>query len=103
MELAWRHQIMDFAMPYLIQVTRELTTKVDRLEKSDAERQTEAAEQDAKQPMMIPEPQLMLTAGPGMGKFCPHTFEFKSFDSVFVTVYRNMFAIRLHVCICLFY
>lgn len=42
--------------------------KVDRLEKSDAERQTEAAEQDAKQPMMIPEPQLMLTAGPGMGK-----------------------------------
>ncbi|XP_066149209.1 clathrin heavy chain [Euwallacea fornicatus] len=67
MELAWRHQIMDFAMPYLIQVTRELTTKVDRLEKSDAERQTEAAEQDAKQPMMIPEPQLMLTAGPGMG------------------------------------
>lgn len=67
MELAWRHQIMDFAMPYLIQVTRELTMKVDRLEKSDAERQTEAAEQDAKQPMMIPEPQLMLTAGPGMG------------------------------------
>ncbi|XP_050305329.1 clathrin heavy chain [Anthonomus grandis grandis] len=67
MELAWRHGIMDFAMPYLIQVTRELTTKVDRLEKSDAERQTEAAEQDAKQPMMMPEPQLMLTAGPGMG------------------------------------
>ncbi|KAF7278693.1 hypothetical protein GWI33_008071 [Rhynchophorus ferrugineus] len=67
MELAWRHQIMDFAMPYLIQVTRELTTKVEKLEQSDAQRQTEAAEQDAKQPMMIPEPQLMLTAGPGMG------------------------------------
>ncbi|XP_060534182.1 clathrin heavy chain [Cylas formicarius] len=67
LELSWRHGIMDFAMPYLIQVTRELTTKVDRLEQADAQRQTEAAEQDANKPMMIPEPQLMLTAGPGMG------------------------------------
>lgn len=54
-------------MPYLIQVTRELTTKVDKLEQSDAQRQSEAAEETNK-PMMIPEPQLMLTAGPGMGK-----------------------------------
>src|SRR5277367_5346789 len=28
LELAWRHNIMDFAMPYLIQVTREYITKV---------------------------------------------------------------------------
>jgi len=28
LELAWRHRIMDFAMPYLIQVTREYTSKV---------------------------------------------------------------------------
>ena len=28
LELAWRHKIMDFAMPYLIQVMREYTTKV---------------------------------------------------------------------------
>lgn len=27
-ELAWRHNIMDFAMPYLIQVTREYISKV---------------------------------------------------------------------------
>ncbi|CAH1163332.1 unnamed protein product [Phaedon cochleariae] len=66
LELSWKHNIMDFAMPYLIQVTRELTTKVDKLEQSDAERQNEAAEETNK-PMMIPEPQLMLTAGPGMG------------------------------------
>lgn len=58
---------MDYAMPYLIQVTRELTIKVDKLEQSDAQRQSEAAEETNK-PMMIPEPQLMLTAGPGMGK-----------------------------------
>ncbi|XP_018576550.1 clathrin heavy chain [Anoplophora glabripennis] len=66
LELSWRHNIMDFAMPYLIQVTRELTTKVEKLEQSDAQRQSEAAEETNK-PMMIPEPQLMLTAGPGMG------------------------------------
>ena len=28
MELAWRHNIMDYAMPYLIQVTQEYLTKV---------------------------------------------------------------------------
>nr|ATP16155.1 putative clathrin heavy chain [Leptinotarsa decemlineata] len=66
LELAWKHKIMDFAMPYLIQVTRELTTKVEKLEQSEAERRNEAAEETNK-PMMIPEPQLMLTAGPGMG------------------------------------
>jgi len=30
LELAWRHNILDFAMPYLIQVTREYITKVRR-------------------------------------------------------------------------
>ena len=28
LELAWRHNIMDFAMPYVIQVLREYLTKV---------------------------------------------------------------------------
>ena len=28
LELAWRHNIMDYAMPFLIQVTREYITKV---------------------------------------------------------------------------
>lgn len=28
LELAWRHNIMDFAMPYMIQVTREYISKV---------------------------------------------------------------------------
>ncbi|XP_039752546.1 clathrin heavy chain isoform X2 [Pararge aegeria] len=64
-ELAWRHNIMDFAMPFLIQTVRELTTKVEKLEEADAKRSTESAEQEAK-PAMIMEPQLMLTAGPSM-------------------------------------
>ncbi|XP_072934300.1 clathrin heavy chain isoform X3 [Epargyreus clarus] len=64
-ELAWRHDIMDFAMPYLIQTVRELTTKVEKLEEADAKRSTESAEHEAK-PAMMMEPQLMLTAGPSM-------------------------------------
>lgn len=28
LELAWKHNIIDFAMPYMIQVIREYTTKV---------------------------------------------------------------------------
>ncbi|KXJ74614.1 hypothetical protein RP20_CCG013310 [Aedes albopictus] len=65
-ELAWRHNIMDFAMPYLIQVTREYTSKVDKLEVADAERQKEGENSEHKS-IILPEPQLMLTAGPGMG------------------------------------
>ncbi|ESO91636.1 hypothetical protein LOTGIDRAFT_233411 [Lottia gigantea] len=65
LELAWRHNIMDFAMPYMIQVMREYTAKVDKLEQSDAVRSEE--EQRAEdRPIVLGEPQLMLTAGPGM-------------------------------------
>ena len=41
MELAWRHNIMDFAMPYMIQVMREYTSKVDKLEQSETVRSEE--------------------------------------------------------------
>lgn len=52
-------------MPYLIQVIRETTSKVEKLEQSDVQRQQERAEEQ--KPMMLSEPQLMLTAGPAMG------------------------------------
>lgn len=65
MELAWRNNIMEFAMPYLINVTREYTSKVDKLEDAEARRQEETAESQHSS-MIMPEPQLMLTAGPGM-------------------------------------
>jgi len=89
LELAWRHKIMDFAMPYLIQVTREYVAKVDKLEEAESKRLEEHKEEDIK-PMMIrkfysntwvfiyvqfwyyiifiyiAEPQLMLTAGPSV-------------------------------------
>lgn len=37
LELAWRHNIMDFAMPYFIQVMREYLMKVSAPLKSIAE------------------------------------------------------------------
>ena len=33
LELAWRHKLMDFCMPYMIQTMREYTSRLDKLEK----------------------------------------------------------------------
>ncbi|CAJ0764924.1 17963_t:CDS:2, partial [Entrophospora sp. SA101] len=44
LELAWRHGLNDFAMPYLIQVLREFSLKVDSLEKANAERSAKEQE-----------------------------------------------------------
>ncbi len=45
------------------QVTREYTSKVDKLEASDAQRQQEG-EQTEHKPIILQEQQLMITAGP---------------------------------------
>nr|XP_036232840.1 clathrin heavy chain isoform X1 [Bactrocera oleae]XP_036232841.1 clathrin heavy chain isoform X1 [Bactrocera oleae] len=66
LELAWKHNIMDFAMPYLIQVIREYTTKVDKLEQNEAQREKEDETVEHKN-IITMEPQLMITAGPAMG------------------------------------
>lgn len=62
MELAWKHNILDYAMPYLIQVMREYTMKVDQLEKADAAR-CEEEQKATDKPLVLNEPQLMITAG----------------------------------------
>jgi len=61
LELAWKNNIMDFAMPYLIQVMREYTTKVDKLEESEIARMEEKKEEEYKPVVMETQPQLMLT------------------------------------------
>jgi len=33
LELAWRNNILDYVMPYLVQIIREYTTKIDNIEK----------------------------------------------------------------------
>jgi len=66
MELSWRHGIMQFSMPYFIQVMREYTQKVDEL-KQLVETKLEESVQDQKQNSLVYAPEtLMLTAPPGM-------------------------------------
>lgn len=65
-ELAWKHNIMDFAMPYLIQVMREYINKVDGLEVNEQSRQAEE-EAAPPPPMMGLNGPLMLTQGNPMG------------------------------------
>jgi len=73
LELAWKHNIMDFAMPYLIQVMREYITKVDKLEEAETQRLTEKKEDEYKPVVMETQPTLMLTgpAGPFPGAAAP--------------------------------
>eukprot|EP00118_Oscarella_pearsei_P024527 m.306251 g.306251 ORF g.306251 m.306251 type:complete len:1689 (+) comp41084_c0_seq1:100-5166(+) len=71
LELAWRHNIMDFAMPYIIQVLREYTGKVDRLHVADKEREEEREKQENQPSIVYGEPQLMITSGPAMGMMPP--------------------------------
>ncbi|KAI8117809.1 Clathrin heavy chain [Lucilia cuprina] len=66
LELAWKHNIMDFAMPYMIQVIREYTAKVDKLEQNEQRREKEDETVEHKN-IITMEPQLMITAGPAMG------------------------------------
>ncbi|KAG8597249.1 hypothetical protein GDO81_002222 [Engystomops pustulosus] len=62
LELAWRHNIMEFAMPFFIQVMREYLTKVDKLHAAESLRKEE--EQVTEPTPIVFGQQLMLTAGP---------------------------------------
>ena len=62
-ELAWRYNLMDFAMPFLIQTMRELQTKVEKLQQSENLRSEEEAKQEQQPQLMYPD-HLMIT-GPG--------------------------------------
>ncbi|KAJ3029464.1 hypothetical protein HDV00_009596 [Rhizophlyctis rosea] len=53
MEVAWRNGLGDFAMPYYIQVVRELMGKVEVLEKANAERSVKEEEKE-KQEATLP-------------------------------------------------
>ncbi|KAG9348508.1 hypothetical protein JZ751_002244 [Albula glossodonta] len=65
LETAWRHNIIDFSMPYFIQVMREYLTKVDKLDASESLRKEEEQATET-QPIVYGTPQLMLTAGPNV-------------------------------------
>merc|ERR1719426_564687 len=71
LELAWRKNSLDYAMPYLIQVLREYTSKIDGLDKKtlkkeEAEEKQKSAPNDYVPDYMMP---AMSPMGPmpGMG------------------------------------
>lgn len=64
LELSWKNDILQFAMPYFIQVMREYITKVDEL-KEAVDQKLEENSQDGNKPIVYGTEQLMITA-PGM-------------------------------------
>lgn len=70
LELAWQNNITDFAMPYLVQVTREYLTKVDKMFAKFDEHKEEDPNAAPAQPILYGQPQLMLGA-PGMNTMLP--------------------------------
>jgi clathrin heavy chain len=70
LELAWRNNMTDFAMPYLIQTVREYTGRIDSLtkktqQKDEAEEKQKSASNDFVPDYMMP---AMMPGGlPGMG------------------------------------
>ncbi|XP_066499700.1 clathrin heavy chain 1 isoform X2 [Hoplias malabaricus] len=60
LELAWRHSLIDFAMPYFTQVMREYLTKVEKLEKAESKRSTEEGNEPTS---VVYGQQFMLTTG----------------------------------------
>jgi len=68
LELAWRHDIISFAMPYMIQIMREYITKVDKLEQSDQLR-TETETANEQKPIDFNAQGPLMITGPGMGSF----------------------------------
>ncbi|EDV20188.1 uncharacterized protein TRIADDRAFT_51044 [Trichoplax adhaerens] len=63
LELSWRHNLLDYAMPFLIQVMREYISKVDKLALSEEERKVVEESTSDTQPIVF-DKQLMITAGP---------------------------------------
>ncbi|KAG0341984.1 hypothetical protein BG004_005793 [Podila humilis] len=71
LELSWRHGLQDFAMPYMVQFTREYVEKVDKMEKVQAEWASKESKERANESTPILGPgglgnSRMITAGPGM-------------------------------------
>lgn len=70
LEMAWRKNMMDFCMPYMIQVLREYTGRVDALDKKTQKREeTEEKQKSAPNDYVADyiAPMMPGMGGPGMG------------------------------------
>eukprot|EP01124_Arcella_intermedia_P033908 TRINITY_DN8274_c0_g1_i2.p1 TRINITY_DN8274_c0_g1~~TRINITY_DN8274_c0_g1_i2.p1 ORF type:complete len:1169 (-),score=262.16 TRINITY_DN8274_c0_g1_i2:1110-4616(-) len=71
LELAWRNQMIDFVFPFLIQILREYTSKVDHLVEEEKRNAEKAAEVSAAPPVppvyqSVPPPGMAFYPPPGM-------------------------------------
>merc|ERR1719291_357575 len=70
LELAWRNGMVDFCMPYLIQVLREYTGRIDALDKKTLKKEEEEEKQKSAPNDYVPDfmmpnmPGMMAIAGP---------------------------------------
>merc|ERR1712061_491039 len=62
LELAWRKNMLDFAMPYLIQTLREYTSRIDALDKKTTKKEEEEEKNKSAANDYVPDPYVM----PGM-------------------------------------
>jgi len=67
MELAWRKNMTDFAMPYLVQVLREYTSRIDALDKKTQKKEEEEERQKSAPNDWTPDYMAMGGMMPGMG------------------------------------
>jgi clathrin heavy chain len=66
LELAWKNQVIDFVMPFMIQVMREYITKVDSLEEKLKPKPEEQTQPTFQQPMGL-NPGMLALPGPMYG------------------------------------
>lgn len=64
LELAWRHKMMDYAMPYLIQVLREYSSKVDKLSEAVFPKEGTGTQGIPAIPVPPPPPNVVLATSP---------------------------------------
>merc|ERR1719277_592231 len=72
LELAWRKNLLDYAMPYLIQVLKEYTSRIDALDKKTTKKEEEEEKNKSASNDYVPDyvvPNMMGMGGPaGLGQ-----------------------------------
>mmetsp|Transcript_88548 Transcript_88548/g.255372 ORF Transcript_88548/g.255372 Transcript_88548/m.255372 type:complete len:1482 (+) Transcript_88548:892-5337(+) len=67
LELAWRKGMTDFAMPFLIQVLREYTSRVDALDKKTQKKEEEQQKEKSASNDFVPDYMAPVAMMPGLG------------------------------------
>jgi clathrin heavy chain len=69
LELAWRKNMLDYAMPYLIQVLKEYTSRLDALDKKTTKKEEEEEKNKSASNDYVPDYMMPAMMGSGMPGF----------------------------------